>query len=253
MNPLYSDLIAVLQSLSAQRRRTSHQPCTDPFFFDLATLTNSLDEQNIAKEWLSNVELTRFESFKFKKRRQEWLAGRICAKMALYDYFCTYSPEREMESRTELSIMNLDTGRPFPTGRKGERLVDAPDLSISHSGSLALALAAKTCCGIDIQQMKDTLIRIKKRFCTEEEERLLMTTLGKGPLVHLALLWSAKEAIRKALGHSVMPGFLDLILTSADTAGHPAWLFSFRWGYEYSEIITITASYNNYGIGICIP
>ncbi len=85
------------------------------------------------------------------------------------------------------------------------------DISISHSGDYGAALAACSPCGIDLQLRQDSLLKVKEKYCSEAEYRLLETFLSEtDTLARLALLWAAKEAAKKALSHWQMPGFLDL-------------------------------------------
>ena len=77
-----------------------------------------------------------------------------------------------------------------------------------------MAVAASTWCGIDIQADSASLVRVKDRFCSREEEDLLGHHLKKLQLSdHLTLLWAAKEAVKKGADLERMPGFLDLVLT----------------------------------------
>jgi len=91
-------------------------------------------------------------------------------------------------------------------------------LSISHSGGHAAALASPAGpCGLDIQQLSPALAGIKERFSTAGERRLLQSCPQFAQLdkiEQLALLWSAKEAFRKALHLSPLPAFLEMRLTA---------------------------------------
>jgi phosphopantetheinyl transferase len=256
-NPFSSHTIKASATISAYIKATGRQACSDPVLLDLSALEADLNEMH-CNAWLSEQERGLYHRFKLEKRKKEWLAGRICAKIALENYFLTHCRGQKIPAGPEVTIAASKSGRPFATWNGGERLHQGPDISISHSGNLALALAAQTCCGVDIQKTTDTLVRVKERFCTTPEERLLLSTVQKiDPRMHLALLWAAKEAAQKALSLSVMPGFLDLVLVRIEQIGHKELLFIFRrQGRQTplpSEILVVTTCYQTYGLGICIP
>jgi phosphopantetheinyl transferase len=113
--------------------------------------------------------------------------------------------------------------RPAHEGKPG------PELSISHSQGLAAALAvADYPCGLDLQRVTDTVLRVREKFCHKSEAELLRC-LGKSPesaLQSLTMLWTAKEALRKGLGGHPLTGFLAMRLISLDQIGEGAWLFT---------------------------
>lgn len=191
-------------------------------------------------QWLDSKELQKLATFKLAKRRNEWLAGRICAKQAIADiaHTCPFP------ACNTITIANDQNGRPYVTNATG---IDAPlnfcrlDISIAHSGSYAAAAASTHYCGIDIQEPRTTLERVKTRFCTEDEEHILKTHLNtdaQDSLHHIAvihqdtmrlnLLWSAKEAVRKCLSHSSIPGFLALQLFDVEFPANQWHVFHLR-------------------------
>jgi phosphopantetheinyl transferase len=254
MNPLFLRTITVSETISAQIKAVGRQLCSDPVLLDLSTLDAGLNE-SYCTAWLSEQERQHFHRFKLEKRKKEWLAGRICAKIALEKYFRAHCQGQRIPAAAEITISNTKAGRPFAILNSGELVHQGPDISISHSGNLALALAAQTCCGVDIQKTSDTLVRVKKRFCTAPEEHLLESVVQKNdPRMHLALLWAAKEAAKKALSISAMPGFFDLILVRIEQTGRKELLFIFgRHARLPSEIFVVTNCYQTYACGICIP
>ncbi|CAG1019429.1 partial 4'-phosphopantetheinyl transferase, partial [Burkholderiaceae bacterium] len=85
---------------------------------------------------LSEEERRRYAQLRIRKRRIEWLAGRIAAKHAL---------------------QRLTGSRRFPsqasvrTGADGRPVFDANTLSISHSRHEAMAAVARTPIGVDTE------------------------------------------------------------------------------------------------------
>ena len=257
MNAPFIPIITTPETFSATIKADCKQPCSNPVLLDLSCVeTGGGTDEGLCSPWLGIEERLHFSQFTLEKRKKEWLAGRICTKIALKEYFSSHYPDRRMPACTEFSIANSASGRPQLIWNADEPSEPRPDISISHSGSLALAIAARTCCGVDIQKTSDALVRVRERFCTGREEHLLQSVTRKDqPLMPLTLLWTAKEAAKKALSITEMPGFLDLILTRIDTIGDKDFLFIFNQ-YQArlpSEIRVVTTCLRDYGLGVCIP
>lgn len=115
------------------------------------------------------------------RRRAEWLAGRRCAREAL----------RLLTGQGTCPGMAADRSPLWPDGIVG---------SISHSGDVALAIAARAgACrgiGIDIERVMDgqAAIEIASEALTPRERR----HLAKDPF-SVTLAFSAKESLFKAL------------------------------------------------------
>jgi len=165
---------------------------------------------DVVGRYLSAAELEQWSGFHLKKRRTEWLGGRLSAKWAAAGLL----NKAEMDWHS-LVIQSEEDGRPYLAA--GVRPV-APFISISHSGHLAAALAANLPCGLDIQQPDAKMHTVKKRFATPEEEDLLTAALPQSftKTEQLTLLWAAKEAVRKMVRISPLLGLLDIRLL----AGH---------------------------------
>ena len=160
-----------------------------------------------AQDVLHPEELLRYQGFSLPKRRREFLAGRVCAKLALAELL----PEQALAPR-QLSIASDPSGRPLPPGEE-TGLPPGLHLSITHGGEFAGAIAANHPCGIDLQPLGDNLLRVRERYCLPQDDSLLAQTLSHlGERERLALLWTAKEAVKKALSHRRMYGFLELRL-----------------------------------------
>ncbi|WP_159441335.1 4'-phosphopantetheinyl transferase family protein [Desulfopila aestuarii] len=210
----------------------------------------------IERQVLNDKEIATAESFSLEKRQNEWLTTRVCAKMAALQYHATITGSPISLSPREIYISNNQTGRPELDGTLTQEL-QSTDLSISHGAGFGLALIADSRCGIDIQEPRDSIIRVRDKFCTPEEEELLHHTLGELPERHyLTLLWTAKEAGKKALSHMRMPGFGELILTDLEphTGGWAIhFLVSTRQFQGYPATLTVAAElYDGYSISICL-
>jgi phosphopantetheinyl transferase len=232
--------------------------CSAPVCIDMPALEDSLARNtSLLTTWLSADERQHLQRFTFAKRRKEWLAGRICAKGAIDSYLLATGKKGRFPAWTEMTIANSGTGRPSIFFADGIHMPETPDLSISHSGDLALALAAETNCGVDIQKINRKLLRVQERFCMDQEKHRIAAHLqDHDPLMALTLAWTAKEAAKKALSVSRMPGFLDLILTDFAKTGTDTYLChmldtTHREGTSV-EIKVVCACRHDYCLGICI-
>jgi len=198
-------------------------------------------------------EINRYHLYQLAKRRGEFLAGRICAKMALIAYGA--GTGQNLLAPAALEITNDENGRPFihTTSETGE----VPQISITHGGAYAAALAAQGPCGIDLQPHKENLLRVREKYCMTTEERRLCRFLPEmTEVARLALLWTAKEAAKKALACRHMPGFLQLELLSAkkiDGGNILTLAVAVRAEAPWPTTVDIaTATYDDHGLAVCL-
>lgn len=201
-------------------------------------------------------EILRFASYKLAKRRAEFLTGRICAKLAIKSYRASGN-SRPPPPLDKIAIKNDLNGRP---------LIDLdnlagwspPEISISHGGNYAAALAADAPCGIDVQQQRDNLLRVREKFCSPAELRLLDTMVPNLPaLTGLTILWTAKEAAKKALSYLQMPGFLELELRQLANASPNALSLTMAVMVRNNprmphKVKVLATTFGDYGLAICI-
>ncbi len=196
--------------------------------------------------WLTENEQQSLNKYTLPKRRNEWLAGRLCAKIAAARWLDTSQPMRY----NTLEIANHESGRPYLQLTEEDSTQPLPDISISHSGKYAGAICSSGYCGIDIQEPNDTLQRVLEKYCHNYESRLLEKLDSLGPLERLNLLWSGKEAVRKTMSHKSLPGFLEINLQNViPTAGSTTFSLQFTLGIETVEVVATI--YKNYATSIC--
>ena len=111
------------------------------------------------------------------RRKKEWLAGRYLLQF--------------MSGKTEpLRIEKDEYGKPH--------LPESSfDISLSHSGRFAAAIASPFVVGIDVQRFTNKIKRIEHKFMTEEDSKWMSSVYN---LEHLHVCWGAKEALYKAYG-----------------------------------------------------
>jgi phosphopantetheinyl transferase len=175
--------------------RARQDGCNSFALVDLAQVDRALQEGNgyLERAMLSDAEQLYFRKFRYPKRRNEWLGGRIAVKAAL-------QAGKEIDDVRQLSVLADKHGRPIVTGANGRER--GSSVSISHSGGYAVALAAQgPACGIDLQRISGKLSSLTKYFASDKE-----LTLLAGQAVHdrdtwLTMLWAAKECLKKSILH----------------------------------------------------
>jgi phosphopantetheinyl transferase len=181
---------------------------------------------DIAFFYLCREERKRFHSFRHEKRKTEWLAGRIAAKCAGLQL--QNNDEKICWGKKQwhqLQISADSAGKPVVIWSAMESSSPVC-ISISHSREFAIAIAARENCGVDIQQVTPAVERVEERFVTSEEKNILAEIVDLyGRRAALTLLWSAKEAVKKATAGAIHPGFLDISLNSLQKSGD-AFLFA---------------------------
>lgn len=194
---------------------------------DLVALQAAVADGRLdATRFLTPVEQATFAGFTFSKRRLEWLGGRLAAKAAALAWA---GQPVTAAALAEWQVSNAPDGRPglqkVGVSPSGSGL----ELSISHSHGVAAALVvAGYPCGLDLQKVTDTVVRVRERFCSEAEGALLQSG-GVGhearEEVSMTLLWAAKEALRKGRGGVPLTGFLAMRLAELEKLGEQAWCF----------------------------
>jgi len=206
----------------------------------------------LAAACLNEQEMRQFNTYTFEKRRWQWLVGRVCAKKSVLKLLADTGTSQEL-TLSDIAIGVAPTGRPFLSSTPAEAARPVPDISISHSGRLVIALAAHGYCGIDIQLLTDTLFKVKSRYCSEQEHTLLDAAVGD-ELTQLGLLWVAKEAVRKCFSSFETIGFLGMELTGIEQSGSCSLLeLRLAPGCGGVESVTVAASAEDqYCLGACI-
>ncbi|HDL98946.1 MAG TPA: 4'-phosphopantetheinyl transferase superfamily protein [Desulfobacteraceae bacterium] len=196
---------------------------------DLAVLAAKLQngaERQILLGLLSEREKALFATYTYSKRQGEWLGGRLACKYATLSLHGRVSAP-EAAGFAAISILPAKTGRPELIHHGDHE--PGPCISISHSSGYAVAMAARAPqCGIDIQKISKKIIQVQSRFAAAGElDCLRRGAQGLGETERLTLLWSAKEALKKALLHDQPAVFHGLSLHSL----HRDHFFSLRLNY----------------------
>lgn len=110
-------------------------------------------------------------------RLAEWIVGRILIKSLCAQFGIIYQ-----------GVAARETGKPHLIGTDTE-------ISISHSFPMAAAMIHKESpCGIDLERMRNKLIRIQDKFVNDTEAAY------RNNLEKLCAIWCGKEALYKIYG-----------------------------------------------------
>lgn len=201
--------------------------------------------------WLHQQELRTLQGYNLPKRRREFFGGRICAKFAL----SCYLPKLALPPQ-QIEIVSAPSGQPL-LSLPPAAIPDNLHLSISHGGELVGAVVANSHCGLDLQPIRDNLVRVREKYCLPEEERLLQSSLSAlDEQYRLALLWTAKEAVKKALSYRRMYGFLEVQLTALRPLTSNCFGLSLRLTAEkragnLSDLLVAATIIDGYGVALC--
>jgi len=215
---------------------------------------SSLENQNAEtlQPWLHSKEVSQHKKFSLEKRSREWLGGRICAKQSANVFFRAIQDPAFLPENQQYRVQSEESGRPFFSTISG---LDSslPELSISHSKGYAAAMSSMGFCGIDIQYTANTLSRVQEKFCTPHENQILEKQLPElSPLSRLTTLWSAKEAAKKMLSPSGIPGFHELELCALNDHNKNNNVLSFSPTNGTPPIQVATTMFSkDYALAIC--
>lgn len=210
--PYLAAISTAMEVLSAAHQRLAPPSC-HLTVLDLRLIRPFLKQDERSDPFsclLTPAEQKIMHSFRYDKRRLEWLGGRLAAKQALQGLDNT--KKKASILRQNSSILPNEHGQ--PQIRPPLSNYPAAAVSISHSAGYAAALVCPDgCCGVDIQQKHPTLFKVQERFA-RTEELAAFSAIGSisSPLACLALLWAAKEAVKKCLlpGHPSFFGAITL-------------------------------------------
>jgi len=144
-------------------------------------------------DWFGAGELTRLNAMRVEKRRVDWRLGRWTAKCAVASYL-----KLSTAIFSEIEIRAAESGAPevFLAGEAA-----GVAISLSHRGGSALCVVAAVGAelGCDLEMVEHRSAAFVADYFTAEEQVLLALAEGGERSERLALLWSGKESVLKAL------------------------------------------------------
>jgi acyl transferase domain-containing protein/phosphopantetheinyl transferase (holo-ACP synthase) len=166
-----------------------------------------LPEDDVILEWCLDYLLTRAEQQtwknlgKTKKRKIDWLLGRIAAKEAVRKI--VHMKTGLLLGPHDVEILKLESGAPVVKVSHGDSMVPALDISISHTKDVAVAFATVSGGlfgrpGIDAEVVRQYEPDFAATFLQPHELQYLAGCPSDRASAELTRLWSAKEALYKA-------------------------------------------------------
>jgi len=178
-----------------------------------------------AGEWLAIGETISLSRLRFPKRRADWRLGRWTAKRAVAAYL------REPADLRALSRIEI---RAAPSGAPEAFAGDLPapvTVSLSHREGVALCAVGPpgAALGCDLEIVEPRCAAFAAEYFTEEEQAAIRQAAGNTDRYRLlALLWSAKESVLKALGEGLRLDPRDVRITAPATGCDPEVWNSFQ-------------------------
>jgi 4'-phosphopantetheinyl transferase len=185
-------------------------------------------------EFLAPAEAAYFAGFRFLRRQQSFLLGRYAAKLALQRLLKAADPKAIEIGRGvfEQPLISYLSAR-------------APEITISHCDEIAVALAFPSGhpMGVDIEQIDpDRLVTIRSQMSPLERE--WARSGGADELAFSTLIWTAKEALSKALTCGLMSPMEIFNLAEFYPLGQRVWggLFQNFGQYKFIGWISRTVA-----------
>lgn len=135
------------------------------------------------------------------RRRREWLFGRAAIKEAVRHWI--WQQTGELLYLTDIEVCHDAQGAPYVQGEWSGVLVEAPQVSVSHSGESCIAAVAAPdrTVGVDFEELaRQRQPELVAGSFTADEQALLAGLQGAAYTERVLRLWCAKEASAKCLG-----------------------------------------------------
>ena len=168
------------------------------------------------EEFLSEREKKQLATYKFAAKKQDFLLGRLAAKRAIGAWI----PDQDLR-RIEIHA-----------GEHGQPLVQHPqagsvEVTLSHSRGLAVALAYSAAfpLGIDLETVSAVSAKtIMGELGTSSPEQAWLAASGLDEATACCVLWTAREALGKALKTGLDRPLGALSLTEIRAVGAGDWV-----------------------------
>src|SRR5665648_250238 len=147
------------------------------------------------QNWLSESEKQFLATLRFPKRRHDWLLGRWTAKYLLQKVH----PNGRTEKIQDISILKAKNGAPYALLEQKNL---SGMLSLTHRDQLAVAAwcpQASIKIGVDLEEVEHKHDNFINDFFTTDEAAWVFELPAAQRAWSASLIWSAKEAMLKAL------------------------------------------------------
>ena len=169
--------------------------------------------------WLSESEMQFLETLRFPKRRQDWLLGRWTAKYLLQKVH----PDCKTEKGQDISILKAKNGAPYA-------MLEQKDLdgilSLTHREQFAVAAwcpHASIKIGVDLEEIEPKQNNFINDFFTTDEAAWVFGLPVEQRAWSASLIWSAKEAMLKALQTGLSMDTRQIAISSLEATNKMGW------------------------------
>jgi 4'-phosphopantetheinyl transferase len=158
-------------------------------------ITQTTEDLPEKLNWLHPSEMDVLTSFRFAKRKNDWLLGRWTAKKAVRAFLRNSHTDLSLEY---IRIVSAADGAPEAFWQ-GDKLPVLISLSHTHRTAMCTIASPGIKLGCDIEKIEDRSELFIKDYFTKQEKSTI-TSLGKEKLpLWTNMVWSAKESALKAL------------------------------------------------------
>lgn len=198
VNPLQGFLGAPAEPVAMEGVSLWQTPMIAP---ELATQSGGICMRVLAQVFLSEEERGEWRMLQGSLRHhREWLSGRAALKEAVRHWI--HQQTGQLVFAADVVVLHDEYGAPHVDGWWNGALVDAPRVSLSHSGeSCLVAVAAPDLpVGVDLEGMGRAQPELVAQSLAVHERPLLDGLSGAELDERVLRLWCAKEAASKCLG-----------------------------------------------------
>ncbi|MGB7437295.1 MAG: 4'-phosphopantetheinyl transferase superfamily protein [Candidatus Acidiferrum sp.] len=168
-----------------------------------------------ADDWLSPNEQALLNVMRFAKRRSDWRLGRWTAKNALALYFLYLKLPADSQVLAKLEIRSASTGA--PEAYFGNHPATAT-ISLSHRAGIAACAVTMSSvelgCDLEMVEPRSDAF-IADYFTAAEQSFIAQASAADRPRL-IAMVWSAKESLLKALHEGLRLDTRSVIVKPGD-------------------------------------
>lgn len=198
---------------------------------DLSTQSGGICLRIMAHVILTATEREEWRALRGSLRhRREWLFGRAALKEATRVW--AHRQTGEWLYLTDIEVLHDEWGAPHVDGAWNGALIEAPRVSLSHSGEVCLAAvsAPDLPVGVDLEEpARLSRPDLVAGSFAPSEQAWLQGLAGEGHADRVARLWCAKEAAAKCLGIGLQ-GQPEAFVVAAGDPACDRLLVSSDWG-----------------------
>jgi acyl transferase domain-containing protein/phosphopantetheinyl transferase (holo-ACP synthase) len=216
VNPLQGFLGAPAEPLADDGVSLWRLPLIAP---ELATQSGGICMRVLAHVLLSEAERDEWRLLQGSVRRhREWLSGRAALKEAVR--YWIHQQTGQLVHAADVVVVHDEHGAPHVDGWWNGSLVDAPRVSLSHSGEACLAAVAAPDLpvGVDLESLGRVQPGLVAQSLAAHERPLVDGLSGAARDERVLRLWCAKEAASKCLGIGLQGEPAQFGIVQADDA-----------------------------------